>query len=345
MREIEPADLAACRALLNNGSRSFYAASLLLPARIRHPATALYAFCRVADDLIDSCEGGGDTSIALAALHRRLDAIYAGRPADFPEDRALAAVVAAHRMPRLLLDRMLEGFAWDAEGRRYEDLPALEHYAARVAGTVGAMMAVLMGVRDPVVLARACDLGVAMQLTNIARDVGEDARAGRLYLPTAWLRGAGLSPDALLARPEPSAALAAIVGRLLGAAETLYRRADTGIAALPLDCRPGIFAARHLYAAIGTQIIRNGCDSVTTRARVPRGDKFRLAGRSLASALPKLVPLPDPPLLATPLLATADLVLAAASAAPRARRPSIEDRLVWCVTLFGELDARQARRL
>ena len=336
MREIEPADLAACRALLNNGSRSFYAASLLLPARIRHPATALYAFCRVADDLIDD----GDTPVALAALHRRLDAIYANRPADFPEDRALAAVVAAHRMPRLLLDRLLEGFAWDAEGRRYEDLAALEHYAARVAGTVGAMMAVLMGVRDPLVLARACDLGVAMQLTNIARDVGEDARAGRLYLPTAWLRSAGLTPEALLARPEPSAALAAIVGRLLGAAETLYRRADTGIAALPLDCRLGIFAARHLYAAIGTQIIRNGCDSVTTRARVPRGDKVRLAGRSLAAALPKLVPLPDPP-----LLATADLVLAAASAGPRARRPSIEDRLVWCVTLFGELDARQARRL
>ena len=336
MREIEPADLAACRALLNNGSRSFYAASLLLPVRIRHPATALYAFCRVADDLIDD----GDTPVALAALHRRLDGIYADRPADFPEDRALAAVVAAHRMPRLLLDRLLEGFAWDAEGRRYEDLPALEHYAARVAGTVGAMMAVLMGVRDPVVLARACDLGVAMQLTNIARDVGEDARAGRLYLPTAWLHSAGLAPDALLARPQPSAALAAIVGRLLGAAETLYRRADTGIAALPLDCRPGIFAARHLYAAIGTQIIRNGCNSVTCRARVPRRDKFRLAGRSLAAALPKLAPLPDPP-----LLATADLVLAAASAAPRARRPSIEDRLVWCVTLFGELDARQARRL
>lgn len=336
MREIDPADLAACRALLDGGSRSFYAASLLLPARVRHPATALYAFCRIADDLIDN----GDPPVALAELHRRLDGIYADRPADHPEDRALAAVVVMYRLPRLLLDRLLEGFAWDAEGRRYDDLAALEHYAARVAGTVGAMMAVLMGVRDPAALARACDLGVAMQLTNIARDVGEDARAGRLYLPLAWLRDAGLAPDTFLAQPEPSPALSAIVGRLLGAAEMLYCRADTGIAALPFACRPGIFAARHLYAAIGQQVIRNGCDSVTSRARVPRGQKLRLAGHSLAAAARGRLPIADPP-----LAATADLVLAAATAAPRQRRASAADRVVWVVALFGELDERQARRL
>ncbi|MDT7951828.1 MAG: phytoene/squalene synthase family protein [Acetobacteraceae bacterium] len=329
-------DLAACRAMLNGGSRSFFAASLLLPARVRHPATALYAFCRIADDLIDN----GDPPVALAGLHQRLDGIYADRPADRPEDRALASAVATHRLPRLLLDRLLEGFAWDAEGRRYDDLAALEHYAARVAGTVGAMMAVLMGVRDPVALARACDLGVAMQLTNIARDVGEDARAGRLYLPLAWMRGAGLAPDRFVARPEPSPALANVIGRLLGAAETLYRRADSGIAALPLACRPGIFAARHLYAAIGHQVIRNGCDSVTTRARVPRRRKLQLAGQSLAAAASRLAPVAEPP-----LAATADLVLAASAAAPRARRAGFEERVVWLVTLFGELDARQARRL
>ncbi len=99
------------------------------------------------------------------------------------------------------LDALLEGFAWDAAGRRYDTLDDLLDYAARVAGAVGAMMAVLMGVRDPALLARACDLGVAMQLTNIARDVGEDARAGRLYLPLAWLREAGIDPDAFLADP------------------------------------------------------------------------------------------------------------------------------------------------
>ena len=89
---------------------------------MRRPATALYAFCRVADDLIDN----GDTAPALEALHRRLDAIYAGRPAPEPGDRALAHVVQQHRVPRVLLEKLLEGFAWDAEGRRYEDLAALE---------------------------------------------------------------------------------------------------------------------------------------------------------------------------------------------------------------------------
>ena len=336
MPEIDRNDLAACRALLNNGSRSFYVASLLLPRRVGRPATALYAFCRVADDLIDR----GDPAAALSALHWRLDLIYAGRPAPNPEDRALAAVVARHRLPRLLLDRLLEGFAWDAEGRRYEDLPALEAYAARVAGTVGACMAVLMGVHDPAALARACDLGVAMQLTNIARDVGEDARAGRLYLPLGWLRREGIAPDAFLADPAPSPALALVVARLLGASERLYRRADSGIAALPLACRPGIGAASRLYAAIGHEVVRRGCDSVSGRARVPRRRKLSLAVGSLAAAGRGAQA--DP---ASPLPATIELVAAAAcGGAIRVHRPTIEDRLVWVMTLFAELDQRQAKR-
>ena len=95
-------------------------------------------------------------------------------------------------MPRILPDALLEGLAWDAMGRRYATLSDLRAYSARVASAVGAMMCVLMRVRDRDALARACDLGVAMQLTNIARDVGEDAREGRLYLPTDWLAGAGV---------------------------------------------------------------------------------------------------------------------------------------------------------
>ncbi len=334
MSEIADDDLAACRAMLNDGSRSFYAASLLLPGRVRRPATGLYAFCRVADDLIDR----GDPAVALAGLHRRLDAVYAGRPEDFAEDRALAAVVQAHRVPRLLLDRLLEGFAWDAEGRRYEDLAALEHYAARVAGTVGAVMAVLMGARTPDALARACDLGVAMQLTNIARDVGEDARAGRLYLPLAWLRAEGIDPDGFLEAPVMSSGLAAVIERLLEAAAFLYRRADSGIAALPLTCRPGIGAARLLYAEIGHQVVRNGFDSVTSRARVTRSRKLGLAVASLAAAARGAAADAAPP-----LAATRDLVMAAAMAP--SRRQGIGDRLVWTLTLFSELDARQAERI
>ena len=330
-------DLAACRATLRGGSRSFLAAARLLPARVHRPATALYAFCRIADDLIDTAPHG--CAPALVTLRRRLDAIYAGCPAPEPADRALAHVVATHRVPRLLLDALLEGFAWDAAGRRYETLPELEAYAARVAGTVGATMAVLMGARSPEAAARACDLGIAMQYSNIARDVGEDARAGRLYLPLSWLREAGLDPAGFLANPAPSPALASVVRRLLGEAEDLYARADAGIAALPWDCRPGIATARRLYAAIGAEVARRGHDSVTSRAHVGARRKLALAALSIVGS-----PFAGAPTIAAPPLPAARaLVAAVSSGAVPPRSMGWEARVLWLATLFSELDARQAR--
>ena len=189
-------DLKACESLMRGGSKTFFAASLVLPARVRAPATALYAFCRLADDTIDihSAEHGGPAG-AIAHLHDRLRRLYAGQPMPVDADRALACVVKRFRIPQSLLLALIDGFQWDMDERRYDTLEDLHGYAARVAGTVGAMMALIMGVRSPQALARACELGVAMQLTNIARDVGEDARLGRLYLPRAWMREAGLEPS------------------------------------------------------------------------------------------------------------------------------------------------------
>ncbi len=112
-----------------------------------------------------------------------------------PWTRAFAAVVSCHEIPRALPDALVEGLAWDVAGRSYDTLAELEAYAARVAGAVGVMMALVMGTRDAGALARAADLGVAMQLTNIARDVGEDASMGRIYLPRQWLREAGIEPE------------------------------------------------------------------------------------------------------------------------------------------------------
>ena len=332
------ADLAACRAKLRGGSRSFFAASLLLPARVRDPASALYAFCRVADDAIDLDDGHGRAG-ALARLHDRLDRAYRGRPLPIASDRALAQVVAQFAIPRTLLDALLEGFAWDAEGRQYEDLPALLDYAARVAGAVGAMMAVVMGVRAPAPLARACDLGVAMQLSNIARDVGEDACAGRLYLPLQWLRAAGVDPGAFLADPGPNPAVHSVVLRLLDEADGLYARADAGIAALPWACQPGIRAARLLYAEIGREVDRLGAAALSRRAVVRPARQALLAARG---ALPRGRPQParEPPLRAVRYLVDAVAAMPVRPARHTAP-PRLAEQAVWVIGLFERLERRE----
>lgn len=277
----KPGDLAACRALLANGSKTFYAASFLLPKKIRDAATALYAFCRLADDAVDL---DTDPITGLAVLRERLDRAYDGRPADHPADRAFADTVSRFAVPKAIPEGLLEGFEWDALGRRYQSFSELEAYAARVAGTVGAMMALLMGERRPEVVARACDLGIAMQLTNIARDVGEDARAGRLYLPRDWLTDVGIDAEDFMRAPRMTEGLAVVLARLLAVADHHYQRAEAGIAELPLSCRPGIFAARLLYAEIGREIERRGYDSVTGRAFVSKTRKLALLGAALSRA-------------------------------------------------------------
>jgi phytoene synthase len=339
-----PSDLAACRELLRGGSRTFFAASLLLPPSVREPASALYAFCRLADDAVDL---EGDRAAALAQLRERLERAYEGRPLPFASDRALADVVARFAIPRELPEALLEGFEWDAEGRRYDDLSGLYAYAARVAGTVGAMMALLMGVRAPEVLARACDLGVAMQLTNIARDVGEDARAGRLYLPLEWLAEAGIDPERFLARPVFDDALGSVIQRLLRAADALYRRSAAGIAQLPLACRPGMQAARLLYAEIGRQVERHGLDSVSRRAVVPRSRKaWRLAGAIVAALLPESAE-PAPALTETRFLVEAVADIATPSRQRGRLVPSeiawwnLSERIAWVIELFEELERRE----
>lgn len=338
-RFAEPADLAACRALLRGGSRTFFAASFLLPRRVREPASALYAFCRLADDAVDLEDGA---EAAIARLRDRLEHVYDGRPLPIAADRALAGVVAAFDVPRALLEALLEGFEWDSACRRYETLADLNAYAARVAGTVGAMMALVMGERSSDQVARACDLGVAMQLSNIARDVGEDARAGRLYLPLAWLREAGIDPEAWLERPVFTPALGGVVQRLLRTAEALYERAGLGIAGLPLDCRPGINAARVLYAEIGREVERRGFDSVTRRAIVPGARKARLLVRAIAASAGAVERASLPPLPETQFLVESVAGVPARAPGPTAFAWwNLYDRILWVIDLFERLERRE----
>jgi 15-cis-phytoene synthase len=332
---IAPADMDHCRAAIRAGSLSFHTASRLLPARVRDPALALYAFCRLADDAVDE---GDDKTCAVLSLRERLDRVYAGTPRNAPADRAFAAVVQDFAMPFALPDALLEGLAWDATGRRYATLSGVLDYSARVASAVGAMMCVLMRVRDADALARACDLGLAMQLTNIARDVGEDARAGRLYLPTDWLAAEGLTPAAFLSDPAATPAIRRLTARLLAEADTLYAHAGAGVAALPLSCRPGIEAARRIYRAIGTDLAAHGHNSITRRAHTTKGRKITLLLQSALSAL-SMQALPRPATLhARPRAEVAFLVEAAAG--PR-RNPGRSDAVL---SVLAQLEAQDRAR-
>lgn len=334
-------DLAACRALMRGGSKSFFAASLLLPARLRAPATALYAFCRLADDAIDE---GSDPAAAMKLLEHRLDAIYAGRPDAVDADRALAHVVHRYGLPRTLPDALLDGFMWDAQGRRYYTLEDVEAYGARVAGTVGAMMSLIMGACTETALARACELGVAMQLTNIARDIGEDARNARLYIPRNWFLEAGMDADAWLRQPVFDARIAGFTKRLLERADVLYARGECGLSELTWDCRPAIAAARLVYAEIGRQLERDGLNAVDHRTVVSKRRKLVLIAKATAFAINA----PESATALEPLPAIAYLVDAVAAAygpagrSGRWRMPqrNFEQRVEWMVDLFGRLEER-----
>jgi len=324
-----------CAEAIRQGSRSFHAASLILPAAVREPAYGLYAFCRLSDDAID-LDGG--STMALDRLRQRLAAVYEGRPHGHPADRVLADIVRRHAIPRAAPEALLEGLEWDTQSRRYESFEDLCAYAVRVAGTVGVMMTLIMGVRDPRALARACDLGVAMQLTNIARDVGEDARAGRVYLPLSWLRSAGIDVERFLTDPKPHPALQGVLARLLLEADRLYARARDGIALLPFACRPAILTAALLYAEIGREVERYEWDSITRRARVSTFRKLALLARALAAAPLLKHGLEAPPLGAAAFLVEAIARAPAPNLVPRPRLAEIERQFLRVLDMFERLE-------
>ena len=334
---IDPDDLAECRRSIEHGSRSFYAASKLLPRKVADPAMALYAFCRLADDAVDL---GRDKAAAVLSLRDRLDLAYAGTPRDAAADRAFTAMIHDFDMPRAYPEALLEGLAWDATERRYANLSELRGYSARVASAVGAMMCVLMGVREADALSRACDLGVAMQLTNIARDVGEDAREGRLYLPLDLMEKAGVDPEAFLADPQPTKEIRAITRRLLVEANRLYIRSEAGISRLPLSARPGIYGARYVYAGIGRRVAKMEYDSITGRARTSGREKVGLLARSVLHTAVSVVMPQSAVLHARPLPEVAFLVEAGASRRGAASEGWGEGRAGAVVGILAQLEQR-----
>jgi phytoene synthase len=292
-----PAALA--RAVIAHHSKSFALASRLLDRRARDQTAIVYAFCRRADDAVDA---GDDPAAAVARLRLELDAVYtwqAGRwragawpPPPDPVLSAFAAVARDRRIPRRYPEELLAGMAMDASGARYARQDDLRLYCHRVAGVVGLMMCHVLGVRDDAALVPAAQLGIAMQLTNICRDVAEDWDRGRLYVPDDLLarHGAGgLAGD--LGRPLPARAVAPLAGavrELLALADRGYRAARRGIPALPWRAALAVRAAASIYAAIGARIRARGCDVTAGRAVVGRGGNLARVAAASAAAVAAL---------------------------------------------------------
>lgn len=263
------------------GSKSFAAAARLFDPATRRSAMLLYAWCRHCDDVIDGQQAGHDAlALPPEQAHRRLlelqrqtRASYAGQPAETPAFAALADVARRHAIPREEAFDLLEGFAQDVSGQRYAELADVLGYCYHVAGVVGLMMARVMGVRDPAVLDRACDLGLGMQLTNIARDIVEDARVGRCYLPQAWLVEFAVPPSEL-AEPRHRLAVARMAQRLVEQAEPYYHSAQAGLAALPWRSAWAVATAAVVYRRIGVKVQAAGLAAWDGRLSTTRGEKL-----------------------------------------------------------------------
>jgi phytoene synthase len=300
--KVDRARKAAGQVLAKN-SKSFALAARLLPPEVARNVVVLYAYCRRADDEVDLAPAAEQPE-RLDSLRAELARVFA--PA-VPDDPALATfqqVVRECEIPRVYLDELLQGMQMDVERVAYRNMPELALYAHRVAGVVGLMMCHVMGVRDPRALEHAAHLGIAMQLTNIARDVLEDWQRGRLYLPDELLAahgGAGLRQRLLAAGgdfPEQFAgAAAAATADLLEYADEYYVSGDLGMSELSVRCSLAVRTASAVYAAIGHRVRAQGCNPLAGRAIVPTPTKLLLAAQALyqtAYAAPKTWLKPSP---------------------------------------------------
>jgi phytoene synthase len=265
-------------ALLARQAKSFRWASWFLPARMRRDASIVYAFCRMLDDAVDG-------ALSPAIARHRLDEIKDMlRPGGTPDALVAAYLEAARRLQFGLEPawELLAGVESDLDAVRIADDAELLTYCYRVAGTVGLMMCGVLGVTEKSARTHAVDLGIAMQLTNICRDVLEDAALGRVYLPKARLVGRGLRDDAveptdlLTANEATRDAVSGVVLGLLADAERLYTLGARGFPHIPIRPRLAIVVAATLYRAIGRRLRRSGGDALAGRTVVPGWHKVLL---------------------------------------------------------------------
>lgn len=267
-----------CQQKAAQSGSSFYYSFLFLPPERRRAITALYAFCREVDDVVDECSDAALARTKLAWWRAEVGELFAGRPSH-PVTRALAPALAPYGISQERLGDILDGMEMDLEPAPYPDYAALSRYVYRVAGAVGLLAAGIFGYRDPQTLRYAEALGTAFQLTNIVRDVGDDARKGRVYLPVDEMLRFGVAPADILALRETEGFPALIRFQI----ERAQRAYDTALGLLPpVDRRaqrPGLVMAA-IYRTLLGEIERDGCRVLTHRTALTPIRKLWIAWRT-----------------------------------------------------------------
>jgi 15-cis-phytoene synthase len=277
------AALEECRWMITKGSKSFSLAARLFDRETRDAAFFLYGWCRYCDDQVDQAgreESSEQLEQRLKALSESTRSVFSGAVQEQAVFIAMQYIVQHYFIPAHYALELIEGMAMDVRGTRYQTFNDLSLYCYRAAGTVGLIMSHVMGLRDQHALKHAADLGIAMQLTNIARDVIEDAEMGRIYLPLNWLEDAGIAPEEIALRKNRRN-LALVTQRLLREAQQYYRSGDAGLWHLSFRSACAVSAARHVYAEIGTLLLRRGSSAWDRRTYVTGPRKICVILRGL----------------------------------------------------------------
>jgi phytoene desaturase len=276
--------LEQCKEMIRVGSKSFSFASTLFAPEQRDAASFLYGWCRYCDDQIDETVNLRLQEERVAKLKEETLLAFDGKPSSNPVFIALAHVAKQYSIPAHYALELIEGMHMDVKKERYWSVDELSLYGYRVAGTVGLMMCHIMGVSDSVALSHAASLGTAMQFTNIARDVMEDAARKRIYLPLQWLDEANI-PEGQLGSEKYRVALSEVVGKLLDEADKRYRHGVLGIKYLGWRCAFAVAVAACVYSAIGNRVRRRGSAAWDTRTVIPKWQKCLLVGKAIGLVL------------------------------------------------------------
>lgn len=271
-----------CQQRASGSGSSFYYSFLFLPPLRRRAITALYAFCREVDDVVDECREPAIAATKLAWWRDEVERLYHGAP-QHPVTRALKPLLADFNLPQELLEEIIDGMAMDLTHTRYADFSALSLYCYRVASVVGLLSAEIFGYQDRQTQKYAHDLGMAFQLTNIIRDVGEDARRGRIYLPQDELARFGVA-ESDLAAGRYSDAFTRLMSFQIERAEHYYTQALAALPAVDRKAqRPGLLMAA-IYRTVLDEIRRDGIKTLTQRISLPPLRKLWIAARTWVTA-------------------------------------------------------------